>query len=199
MRGKGMGIGIADFNDDGWMDVFIANDTEPNFLFVNQKNGTSRKLDWSTESHITRAARRSPRWESMRRTMTTTARWTFFTTILWGSSGRCSTTSAANTSVMFLPSGKFSQLSAPYSGWSGGFIDYNNDGWKDLFSANGDVDNLVPNAPQHDTMFENRDGKEFMDVHARNGRGFQSASGISAAQRLRTSITMAFWISSSLP
>ena len=33
LRGKGMGIGIADFNDDGWMDVFIANDTEPNFLF----------------------------------------------------------------------------------------------------------------------------------------------------------------------
>ena len=38
--GKGMGISIADFNDDGWMDVFIANDTEPNSLFINQKNGT---------------------------------------------------------------------------------------------------------------------------------------------------------------
>ena len=31
---------IADFNDDGWMDVFIANDTEPNFLFMNQGDGT---------------------------------------------------------------------------------------------------------------------------------------------------------------
>ena len=29
------------------------------------------------------------------------------------------------------------------SGWSNGFIDYNNDGWKDLYSANGDVDNLT--------------------------------------------------------
>ena len=38
--GKGMGVSIADFNDDGWMDVFIANDTEPNALFINQKNGT---------------------------------------------------------------------------------------------------------------------------------------------------------------
>ena len=61
----------------------------------------------------------------------------------------------------------------PYSGWSGGFIDYNNDGWKDLFSANGDVDNLVPNAPQHDTMFENRDGKEFVDVTREMGPDFQ--------------------------
>ena len=45
------------------------------------------------------------------------------------------------------PPSKVAQLSAPYSGWSAGFIDYNNDGWKDIFSANGDVDNLVPNAP----------------------------------------------------
>ena len=41
--GKGMGIAIADFNDDGWMDVFIANDTEPNLLFVNQGNGTFKE------------------------------------------------------------------------------------------------------------------------------------------------------------
>ena len=38
-----MGIGIADVNGDGWMDVFIANDTERNFLFINQKNGTFKE------------------------------------------------------------------------------------------------------------------------------------------------------------
>ena len=42
-RGKGMGICIADFNDDGWVDVFIANDTEPNLLYLNQGNGTFKK------------------------------------------------------------------------------------------------------------------------------------------------------------
>ena len=42
--GKGMGIGIADFNNDGWMDVFIANDTERNFLFLNQGNGTFKEV-----------------------------------------------------------------------------------------------------------------------------------------------------------
>ena len=41
--GKGMGISIADFNDDGWMDVFIANDTEPNSLFINKGNGTFKE------------------------------------------------------------------------------------------------------------------------------------------------------------
>jgi len=38
--GKGMGVSIADFNDDGRMDVFIAQDTDPNFLFINRKDGT---------------------------------------------------------------------------------------------------------------------------------------------------------------
>ncbi|HEY9503707.1 MAG TPA: CRTAC1 family protein, partial [Pyrinomonadaceae bacterium] len=70
------------------------------------------------------------------------------------------------------PPSKVAQLSAPYSGWSTGFIDYNNDGWKDIFSANGDVDNLVPNAPQRDTMFENRNGKEFLDVTRDMGADF---------------------------
>jgi enediyne biosynthesis protein E4 len=62
------------------------------------------------------------------------------------------------------PGSKVSRLSEALSGWSNGFIDYNNDGWKDLYSSNGDVDYLVPNARQHDTMFENVDGKEFIDV-----------------------------------
>ena len=38
-----MGISIADFTGDGLMDIFIANDTEPNFLFVNQGNGTFKE------------------------------------------------------------------------------------------------------------------------------------------------------------
>jgi hypothetical protein len=70
------------------------------------------------------------------------------------------------------PSLKLVPLSESHSGWSDGFIDYNNDGWKDLFSANGDVDNLVSNAAQHDTMFENREGKEFLDVSKEMGADF---------------------------
>jgi len=34
--GKGMGVAIADYNDDGWMDIFVANDKERNFLFKNR-------------------------------------------------------------------------------------------------------------------------------------------------------------------
>jgi hypothetical protein len=55
-------------------------------------------------------------------------------------------------------------LSRNLSGWSVGFVDFNNDGWKDIYSANGDVDNLAANSRQHDTMFQNIDGKTLTDV-----------------------------------
>ena len=42
-RGKGMGVAIADYDHDGWMDVFVANDTVPNFLFHNERDGRFRE------------------------------------------------------------------------------------------------------------------------------------------------------------
>jgi hypothetical protein len=64
------------------------------------------------------------------------------------------------------------RLSANYSGWSGGFIDYNNDGWKDLYSANGHFDNKGVNGKQHDTIFENINGRSFVDVSEEMGKDF---------------------------
>jgi enediyne biosynthesis protein E4 len=37
---KALGVAIADFNNDGWPDIFVANDTTPNFLFINRHDGT---------------------------------------------------------------------------------------------------------------------------------------------------------------
>jgi hypothetical protein len=69
-------------------------------------------------------------------------------------------------------SSKLGPLSRNLSGWSIGFIDYNNDGWKDIYSANGDVDNLAATSRQHDTMFENIGGKTLRDVTQEMGPDF---------------------------
>lgn len=38
--GKSLGVAVADFNDDGWPDLVVANDTQPNFLYLNKGDGT---------------------------------------------------------------------------------------------------------------------------------------------------------------
>jgi enediyne biosynthesis protein E4 len=63
------------------------------------------------------------------------------------------------------------------------YSDYNNDGWKDIYSSNGDVDYLGDNAAQHDTLWENVEGKSFVDISEQRGKdflrvGFQRGSAI---------------------
>jgi hypothetical protein len=62
--------------------------------------------------------------------------------------------------------------SRAFSGWSTGFIDYDNDGWKDIYSANGDVDYVMTNSEQHDTMLRSLGGEKFEDVSASLGKDF---------------------------
>lgn len=42
--GKSLGVAVADFNQDGWPDLVVANDTQPNFLYINNGNGTFREV-----------------------------------------------------------------------------------------------------------------------------------------------------------
>jgi hypothetical protein len=70
------------------------------------------------------------------------------------------------------PATSVARLSYKYGGWSAGFIDYDNDGWKDLFNANGDVDYFGENARQSDTMFRNDGGKTFSDASITMGAAF---------------------------
>jgi len=42
-HGKGMGMAFADYNDDGFVDVFVSNDTFPNYLFENKGDAPSKK------------------------------------------------------------------------------------------------------------------------------------------------------------
>ena len=43
-RGNGLGVAVSDVDDDGWPDVFVANDSTPNFLFHNDKNGSFTEI-----------------------------------------------------------------------------------------------------------------------------------------------------------
>ncbi|MBV6433848.1 MAG: hypothetical protein IANPNBLG_04077 [Bryobacteraceae bacterium] len=172
MPGKGMGICTADFNKDKWMDVFLANDTERNFLFLNRGNGTFEEagLRYGVAYNENGAAVSAMGCDA--RDFDNDGWVDLFYNDLMGQIWGLFVNHDGRRFAYVSPRTKILKLSAPYSGWSAGFIDFDNNGWKDLYSANGDVDNLTAQSPQHDTLFENQEGKEFLDVSAEMGTDF---------------------------
>ena len=175
-RGKGMGISLADFTGDGLMDIFIANDTEPNFLFINQGNGTFRESglelgvayndEGDTVSGMGSDAKDfdNDGWVDIG--YNDLAGQIF--SLLRNEGGRSFREATWSTGL--------GPLTRKLSGWSMGFIDYNNDGWKDIYSANGDLDDgTSETSGQHDTMFENVEGRTFIDVTETMGPDFGMA------------------------
>jgi len=168
--GKGMGISIADFNNDGWPDIFIANDTEPNSLFINQGNGTFEEKGLELGVAYNDSAHAGSSMGSDAKDYDNDGNVDIFYNNLMGQVWQLLRN--RNNLFMFPYASKIQTLSLPFSGWSNGFIDYNNDGWKDIYSANGDVDQVNDKSPQHDTMFENVGGKTFVDVSGEMGADF---------------------------
>jgi hypothetical protein len=170
--GKGMGIGIGDVNADGWPDIFIANDTEPNFLYLNQGNGVFEERGLSMGvGYDDAGATVSAMGADMRDYDNDGWPDIFYNNLMqqvWGLFRNLRGKTFRYTAL----SAGLGSLSAPYSGWSAGFLDYNNDGWRDLYSANGDVDALKNASEQSDTLFENIGGRRFVNVSHQLGEYF---------------------------
>ena len=170
--GKGMGIGIADFNDDGWTDVFIANDTEPNLLFLNQGNGTFREVGLLYGVAYNDVGATVSAMGCDAKDFDNDGWVDIFYNNLMGQIWALFRNQRGKTFQYVSPMTRIQIMSGSRSGWSNGFIDYDNDGWKDLYSANGDIDNLMTYSPQADSLFENIGGKEFVDVSKEMGADF---------------------------
>ena len=170
--GKGMGISIADFNGDGAQDVLIVNDTERNFLFINNRDGTFTEQgflygvafndDGAAVSGMGSDAKdfNNDGFVDVFYNDLSTQVFGFF----FNDRGRGFHYAS--------PAIGLARLSHRYSGWSAGFLDYDNDGWKDIYSANGDVDYFGDNASQSDAMFRNIAGTSLREASAEMGPAF---------------------------
>jgi hypothetical protein len=134
---KGMGVVLADFNNDGWPDIAIANDTWPNFLFLNNHDGTFK--DVSLISGI--AASEDGRYEAGMGIDAADVDGDGFLDVyithldlelnrLYHNNGDETFTDATFSSGI----GNTAML---LSGIAAKFIDYDNDGWPDILQLNG--------------------------------------------------------------
>ena len=140
---KGMGIVVADFNNDGWPDIAVANDSWPNFLFINKHDGTFQ--DVSFLSGI--AASEDGRYEAG---MGIDAEDVYgdgaqhiYITHLDFELNRLYHNNKDGTFTDATFSSGIGNKAILYSGVSMKFIDYDNDGWPDIVQLNGAmVDNV---------------------------------------------------------
>ena len=170
--GKGMGISIADYNGDGRMDIFVANDTEPNFLFLNQGNGTFQEVALEVGAAYNMQGSTVSGMGSDAADFDNDGFVDIVYNDLQGQVFGLLKNEQGSSFADITSSSNLGHLSRNLSGWSIGFIDFDNDGWQDIYSANGDVDNLTSTSKQHDIMFRNIDGKTLVDVSAQMGPDF---------------------------
>ena len=133
--GKGMGIGVADFDRDGWVDFFLANDTLPAFLFMNQRGATFKETSFAAGVAFTQSGRpisghgrRRPRRGRRRLPGHLPDRPRLEDFPLFRNLGDGTFEEVTRRSGV-------SALARARAGWSNGIYDLNNDGRKDLFVA----------------------------------------------------------------
>jgi hypothetical protein len=137
--GKGMGVAVADYDDDGWMDILVVNDKAPNFLYHNKGRGVFGEVAinagvWANESGQFVSGMGCDFKDMNNDGMPDI----FYTDLV------------TETFTLFLNRGKglfedrtfpsrLGLLTSAHSGWSTKFMDWDNDGWKDILVAGSHV------------------------------------------------------------
>ena len=141
--GRGMGVGFADYDGDGFPDVFVTNDNMPNFLFHNKGDGTFEEVGLlagvALRDHGKPVASMGIEFKDYDNDGLPDA----IVTALAGETYPVFRNAGTGVFVDATYASKVGAGSVKHSGWGLGLADFNNDGWKDLFTANSHVNDLV--------------------------------------------------------
>jgi enediyne biosynthesis protein E4 len=176
--GKGLGIAIADFNKDGKIDVAVANDSMLEFLYQNKGDGTFEETGLTAETAVDGDGRTYAGMGIAFQDYNNDGLPDLVVTdlanqkyALYRNNGDGSFTYDSYVSGL-------AGITLLHSGWGIHFLDYDNDGWKDLLIAQGhDLDTVQLSYPQlhykEPMMLIRNTGKRFVDVSSESGSVFQ--------------------------
>ncbi|GGA72384.1 RNA-binding protein [Edaphobacter acidisoli] len=172
----GLSVAVCDFDNDGWPDIYVANDSMPATLYQNQHNGTFK--DNAIEDGVAYSPDGKPQ-AGMGVSVGDYNRDGFFDIV--------KTNFAGDTDSLYLNlgDGTFDDrtyqsglgVNTRFLGWGCGFFDMDNDGWPDILIANGhvypEVDGTQVDAPyaEHKYLYRNLRNGQFEDVSAKGGPG----------------------------
>ena len=173
----GLSTVFVDINNDGKPDLLVANDSTPNYLYLNKGDGTFEDVSYASGYALNEAGRETASMGIAVGDYQNNGKLDIFNTTfsddykpLYQNDGD------ANFTDISYQMG-IAEISVPFLGWGDAFIDYDNDGWKDLLTVNGHVYPQVDQHPwgttwaQRPLLFHNLDGKKFETVPAVEGTG----------------------------
>ena len=182
--GKGMSVAIADYDGDGFLDAFVTNDGMPNSLFHNKGNGTFEETAFAAGVALPDRGLAISSMGTDFRDYDNDGRPDLIVTALAGESFPLFRNLGGGQFQEATSMAKLAPLVARRSGWGVCLADFDNDGRKDLFTANSHVNDMIGSTSSDlyllpNSVFQNRDGKTFVDVTA----GSPELSSRAAAHR----------------
>ena len=174
--GKGMGLAFADYDNDGFTDVFISNDTFPNFLFRNNGDGTFSDVSLETGTAYTSNGKVVAGMGAEFRDLNNDGLPDIFHTAMFGDTFPLYKNAGDHFDDISQPSG-MGAFSHRLTAWGTGAFDFDNDGYKDIVTAGGailDNEMEVYNRPTRlpNGILRNNGNFTFTDVSAAAGTGF---------------------------
>ena len=179
----GLGVAFVDLDDDGRLDLFVANDSTPNSVYRNRGDGTFEDVSYASGAALNEAGQEQAHmgvavgdYDNDGRVDLHVTNFADDYNVLYHNDGK-----GLFTDVSF-PAG-VGRTSLPFLGWGTDFLDYDNDGWTDLFVANGHVYPMVDRFEwntsyrQRPLLFRNVKGR-FVELGASAGDGFLAPRGL---------------------
>ncbi|HXG68912.1 MAG TPA: CRTAC1 family protein [Blastocatellia bacterium] len=171
----GMGVVCSDFDGDGFVDIFVANDATPNFLYRNKGDGTFKDIGFVSGTAVNENGSEQACMGVTVGDYDRDGKFDIFATNFSQEYNVLYRGQSPNLFTDVSHTAKVAEVSMPYVGWGTKFFDYDNDGWLDLFVANGhvypQVDKANLDAGYRQRKFlhrNNRDGT-FSEVAAQCG------------------------------
>ena len=179
--GPTLGVVAVDVDADGWMDIYVASDGEPNQLWMNRRDGSFENAAWLAGAAVNRDGRAEGSMGVDAGDFDADGDDDLFMTHI-----------ATETNTLYVNDGLglfedrtvrvgLGPPSLPYTGFGTGWFDFDNDGWLDLLIANGEIRTMEAlvqaNDPfplhQRNQLFRNLGNGRFADVTDDAGRVFE--------------------------